>query len=129
MLFLNAMYNTISRVIKMLSVKDIPKYKWEGLKYAPISLSWMEDIDMPYTLGHTMHICKGCHQPVDPAWMVNAIPSDNGAINAYYCYRCMSDHVSYCPRCNQPFENPVGIESRKLCHYCAEAVKNETIIP
>ena len=127
MLFLNAMYNTITRVIKMLSVKNIPKYKWEGLAYAPISLSWLDDIDMPYTrvMEKPFHICKGCHQPVEIDWTVAAAPQDNGPTMAHYCYRCMADHISYCPRCNQPFENPDGIESRKLCYSCAEAVKNE----
>ena len=128
MLFLNAMYNTITRVMKMLSVTDIPKYKWEGLTYLPIDFDWMDNMEVSsrFFEGPAL-VCKGCHRPVDGAYAIHAIPQE-GTSAAIYCYNCMTKHVSYCPRCSQPIENPEGIESEKLCRYCSEVKKDETPI-
>ena len=35
MLFINSMYMTIAKVVKMLKCKQIPEFKWEGLTYIP----------------------------------------------------------------------------------------------
>ena len=113
-LFLNVMYNTITRVIKMLSVKNVPNYKWEGLTYIPSRdfewIDYMRDWD-----GYSF-ACKKCHKPLTNYTAV-AAETENGGV-AYYCFDCMQKNISYCPVCNNPFENPEGINSQKLCPKC-----------
>lgn len=115
-LFLDSMYSTINRVIKMLSVKDIPKYKWEGLTYIPYEdeFDWLPDYapTKPF-----IRRCSHCFKAINDqdSVMVRA-----GNSIKDYCFDCLITHASYCPRCGQPFENLEGISSEKLCAQCQE---------
>ena len=127
-LFLNSMYNTIARVIKMLSVKNIPKYKWEGLSYIPIDedFSWIK-YGYGYGYGFPYQVsCKKCHKTLDSQ---EAVPVDNeyGGLS-YYCFECLQKEVSYCPRCGMPFENKEGIRSQKICYKCIKEDQDDSDI-
>ena len=121
MLFLDSMYNTITRVIKMLSIKNIPHFKWEGMTYIPEKdFDWMNYYNLvPYNVA-----CKHCHKPLE---FQEACGADNNAGGiSYYCWDCLIDHVSYCPSCGNPFENKEGISSHKICPRCeAKGEKDE----
>lgn len=120
-LFLNSMYTTISRVIKMLKVKEIPEFVWEGVSYIPHFTDWYNFLKKTPP-EHTA--CKHCLKHLVDQEGVGAM-TEHGGI-AYYCFDCMPHFVSYCPRCGEPFENSEGIASDKFCPDCRIIMGGDT---
>ena len=113
MLFLNSMYNTITRVIKMLKEKDIPHFIWEGVSYFP-QFNWINYMD--YAQPNMQFACKCCHKPLSFQEATSA-RTENGGI-AYYCLDCFPKHVAYCDRCGIAYECDQGVTHSGFCENC-----------
>ena len=120
LLFLTTMYNTITRVIKMLKEKNIPHFVWEGTTYIP-QFTWIDY--MNYAHSNFKYACKSCHKPLSYNEACHARTSGGGT--AYYCIECMPQHVAYCERCGAPYECDEGISYLGFCNECGGKVAYE----
>lgn len=103
--FIDAIYETIDKVIKML--KD-SLYLKEPFKY--ISKSKEEEY-----ICEEIGTCAGCGQ-TDSLWSL--IPVDD----KYYCLDCVPKYVNWCKNCNEAYSIIPGVEDRGVCPKCLEKI-------
>lgn len=106
----NELYDTIDRVKRMLTVTDIPIFKYIGKKfYSPI-LSAAKKVQC---------FCCGA-QLMD--FEVIPVMYDKEGHTHDYCGACCMEHVDWCVNCGKPFENNGYV---KLCYKCREKENDE----
>ena len=122
-LHVKALYSTIAKVRKMLSVKieDIPDFGYAELK-ANWYNSWgnihtLSNHDDKYDYGaHCAH-CKKLFSEYE----MYPVKSKNDIIKLY-CPDCIVDNVNWCSVCGDAFEQTEGAVSY-MCEECARHVK------
>ena len=103
--FLNIDYmkNTISKVIKMLTQNDIPKFEY-----------------MSNTTDYFYFIKEQCNCCKKHFYSDELIPIQNNKNNfVYYCIDCIDidDRIKFCENCGEGFQD---IEDNKLCFICRD---------
>ena len=135
-LFVGQMIDTIEKVKKMLSVKDIPSFKFIP---SPNAFNYWYDSKMDSYYDYfgdeeylfdkppikvpnkPKYICKGCGGtfPEDEVLPVKLIRK--GKIG-YFCSDCMVNNVDWCFKCGEPFQiDPKDINSG----YCVDCKKKK----
>lgn len=106
------LYDTIRKVKKMLTVEEIPTFKYAELPMTNYMGSW-------YGSGYSLSngkICKKCKKSFSEYEMFPAIAA-NGKTE-YYCPDCAVDSIDWCEYCSEPFVKTRP--NQKICHFCME---------
>lgn len=90
------MLNTIEKVIKMLEVKDIPKFEYIPATYSYHSM-WYKWIPKVEDDKH----CSCCHKEFLPEELI-PVKGLKGT-GEYRCIDCISDGVEWCKSCGEAF--------------------------
>lgn len=106
-LHVDAMYNTIDKVKRMLQETEIPDFKYDE---NPISRAmWWRASDV-----YGQH-CSKCKKLFSEYELMPVKSIDDVK---YYCPDCIVGAVEWCEECGEPFENPTG--TAKICNECLE---------
>lgn len=121
-----ALYNTIEKVKNMLSVEEIPyfkyipsQYSWYG-RYYKYTGAGSGSLAVGYDWGFSDFVCAGCKKimteyegiPATTAW----------GEEVYYCADCCLDNVEWCSSCNDGYvlsENEKKMRSKGGSHNAA----------
>lgn len=132
-LFVGQMLSTIEKVKKMLSVENIPNFKYipaagSYYNWGPASyyLYGYEDDDYPIdpfppkgTIKYKCHCC-GNDYDIDEVLDVKLIRGGKG----YYCADCLnSNNVEWCKKCGECFEIDPKRPYSQFCKDCAKKIK------
>lgn len=137
-LFVGQMLETIKRVKKMLTAKDIPAFEYieapHYFKY-PSSYNysyvddWYDDLSHYQSMSYNIpkskvtYKCRCCGKsyPEDDVLPVKLIKGGKG----YYCSDClMSDRVDWCRTCGEAYEIDAKNPDLYYCSQCRKKVKN-----
>jgi hypothetical protein len=118
-LFIKPLFDTISKVIKMLSVEEIPTFEFKELKN-PYYYNWnrassASDADEVYGVH-----CAGCGQ-LYLEYETFPVKTANNSTK-FYCMNCVADKVHWCKVCGEGYE-PGSSEHTDLCADCAKSPK------
>lgn len=120
-LHIKALYNTIAKVRKMLSVEEIPTFTYEELKSHWYN-SWgnihtlSQGTDMYDYGAHCAH-CKKLFSEYE----MYPVKTSNDAVKLY-CPDCIVDHVNWCSVCGDAFEAETSSNSY-MCAECSKHIK------
>ena len=119
-LFVGQMLDTIEKVKKMLSEKDIPTFKFiPGVSYYYNGYFFDDEYEY-YPYKPKMHyICRGCGKEFDEEEMLEV--KLNKGNSGYFCFDCLGTKVDWCRNCGEPFEVKPG--SKGCCAECQKKVK------
>lgn len=111
-LHIDDLFNTIHKVEKMLSEKDIPDFEYMEFVYDYTKL-WASD-KYGKIYGQHCSQCKTLHSEYElfPA------KTPSGTLK-YFCPDCIVGHVEWCEYCGEAFEI-VSPAKEKICKECAD---------
>ena len=110
-LFVGAMLNTIDKVVKMLSEKKIPTFKYIACKKENI---WYRKWLMQPATDHCK--CTKCNKKFESVELIPAKTPDFKW--RYYCPDCLTNSVDWCACCGEAFEVPSDGAKMGLCEDC-----------
>ena len=110
-LFVGPLFDTIKKVKKMLSEKDIPDFEYDELNVA--TSSWWKTSDAIY--GQHCSKCKGLFSEYE-LFPVKGLDGKR----KFYCPDCIVDNVSWCEVCQDAYEIADPSDNSKMCKECAE---------
>lgn len=113
-LFVNQMFCTINKVIKMLSEKEIPAFEYVASPYAGRWYNWIGPEDKQASTDNTH--CKVCGKEFTKEELIPVNCLD-GSLQ-YYCIDCISGKVDWCQACGEAYEIPP--EGRKISNLCED---------
>lgn len=102
------LYDTIKKVEKMLSEKEIPNFEYEEINSA--MSSWWKSYDTIY--GQHCSKCK----KVFSEYELFPVKGADGS-KKFYCPDCIVDNVDWCEVCQEAYE---VVDGSKKCKECAE---------
>lgn len=114
----NALYQTISKVKKMLSEEDIPEFK-----YIPSLSSYFNwNSILPRYNNEDGHFlkCANCKKTFADFEMIPAM-LENDSID-FFCPDCCAELVGWCDKCGNPFKRKSP--SEKICPKCQKGENN-----
>lgn len=108
-LHIRALYDTIDKVKRMLSKKEIPDFKYDEALYQ--DSTWWKHL----MYGAHCSRCKSPHEEYElfPVKGLDGTPK-------FYCCNCIADHVDWCDECKEAYEVEDIKEAKHLCKECAE---------
>lgn len=107
-LFLTHMINTIEKVKKMLTAKEIPSFKY-------IPMFHENHFTWNYNYGFTEIPCSKCKKMFLEEEMFPVLMPDGTTEN--YCPDCIVDNVSWCVNCGRPYKALSG-DLEGICEEC-----------
>lgn len=114
----SSFYHTIQKVKRMLSVHNIPDFKWEEKKYPQnYSVAYgTEDFDINDSNFEFQVVCKNCKNTVSN---YDAVPvKTRNHATVFYCCDCLpAVNLSWCEICGEAFEPKVD---EPFCQDCYE---------
>ncbi len=111
----NPLFDTIRKVKKMLSEKNIPNFKYDEL-VAANSLWWKK----ASVFGQHCSKCKKLHSEYE---LFPVIGIDKKV--KYYCPDCIVGNADWCDRCGEAFEI-IAPTTEKLCKECKDEICMKT---
>lgn len=103
------MFETISKVEKMLKEKNIPDFKYE-------------EYFRPYSALSSFNENCSCCGRVFSEYEMFPVKTNSGKV-AMYCPDCISVNVGWCKNCSEPFE----ITNPNVLNICNDCLKEETV--
>lgn len=125
-LFVDALFNTINKVKRMLMEEDIPDFIWtERFKsYLPHN-PYYGYSDYPSDFEPVS--MQKCHRCGDMAWDYELMPVKmlDGSTK-FFCPDCYSncDNVDWCSICYEPYEIPKDKDLEGICLDCLKKIMN-----
>lgn len=112
-LFIGSLFDTIKKVKKMLSEKDIPDFEYDELSVA--ASAWWKMTDTVY--GQHCSKCKKLYSEYE-LFPVKGLDGKR----KYYCPDCIVGNVDWCEICQEAYEIADPADAKKMCKECAKAL-------
>ena len=110
-LFIGPLFDTIKKVKKMLSEKDIPNFEYDELSIA--TSAWWRTTDTIY--GQHCSKCKKLYSEYE-LFPVKGLDGKR----KYYCPDCIVGNVDWCEICQEAYEIADPADAKKMCKECAK---------
>lgn len=111
----SALFDTINKVIKMLSVKDIPTFEYIKRKGRSFMDNWFSAYPMDEEADYLVH-CKNCGN-LFREYDTFPVKGLNGR-TCFYCVDCIPNKVEWCMTCGEPFEIDPANPYSEFCSDC-----------
>lgn len=107
------MLDTIDKVVKMLSEKDIPKFE-----YIPLAGGYGNWYRFLYANENSDNtVCKYCGKTFKPEELIVVKDSSTMGLG-HSCIDCITDHVEWCQICGEAYEVNATNNKFKICEDC-----------
>ena len=108
-LHVDPMFDTIRKVIKMISESDIPEFKYENLSKAPFGSWWRTD----EIYGQHCSKCKNLFSEYE-LFPVKGLDGKR----KFYCPDCIVGNVDWCNICQEAYEIADPATTKEICEEC-----------
>ena len=108
-LHVDPMFDTIRKVIKMISESDIPEFKYENLSKAPFGSWWRTD----EIYGQHCSKCKNLFSEYE-LFPVKGLDGKR----KFYCPDCIVGNVDWCNICQEAYEIADPATTKEICKEC-----------
>lgn len=112
-LWVNDMFSTIAKVIKMLQVENIPHFEFQSL---PLVYPHGEDWWSQSEYDNASYYCSCCNK-IALEYELFPVKAPDGRVKLY-CPDCVVGNVNWCEKCKEPYEI-IQDGNEKLCQDCA----------
>lgn len=115
-LHITALYDTIEKVKKMLTVPEVPKYEYKELEHGYSRWFKSTGYESILDVDYVMH-CDKCKHVFSEYELIPAKGADGKT--KHFCTDCIVGHVDWCDMCGEPYE-VTPTSRRALCDDCAK---------